>query len=102
MAKGMNKDGILKLMSEIDKKEKGSVYSLGSKSDALKIPRWSTGLVDLDNIIGGGIPKGRVIEIFGAESAGKTTLGYQLCAQHNVLDGLHYHVSFVLHSPLFQ
>ena len=31
MAKGMNKDGILKLMSEIDKKEKGSVYSLGSK-----------------------------------------------------------------------
>ena len=84
MAKGMNKDGILKLMSEIDKKEKGSVYSLGSKSDALKIPRWSTGLVDLDNIIGGGIPKGRVIEIFGAESAGKTTLGYQLCAQHDM------------------
>lgn len=84
MAKGMNKDGILKLMSEIDKKEKGSVYSLGSKSDALKIPRWSTGLVDLDNIIGGGVPKGRVIEIFGAESAGKTTLGYQLCAQHDM------------------
>lgn len=84
MAKGMNKDGIMKLMSEIDKKEKGSVYSLGSKSDALKIPRWSTGLVDLDNIIGGGVPKGRVIEIFGAESAGKTTLGYQLCAQHDM------------------
>lgn len=84
MSKGMNKDGILKLMSEIDKKEKGSVYSLGSKSDALKIPRWSTGLVDLDNIIGGGVPKGRVIEIFGAESAGKTTLGYQLCAQHDM------------------
>mgnify|MGYP003057149016 CR=1 FL=1 len=69
----MNKDGILKLCAEIDKKEKGSVYSLGSKSDALKIPRWSTGLVDLDNIIGGGVPKGRVIEIFGAESAGKTS-----------------------------
>lgn len=84
MSRGMNKDGILKLMSEIDKKEKGSVYSLGSKSDALKIPRWSTGLVDLDNIIGGGVPKGRVIEIFGAESAGKTTLGYQLCAQHDM------------------
>jgi len=81
MAKGMNKDGILKLMSEIDKKEKGSVYSLGSKSDALKIPRWSTGLVDLDNIIGGGVPKGRVIEIFGAESAGKTTLIKKLIAE---------------------
>lgn len=84
MSKGMNKEGILKLMSEIDKKEKGSVYSLGSKSDALKIPRWSTGLVDLDNIIGGGIPKGRTIEIFGAESAGKTTLAYQMCAQHEL------------------
>lgn len=81
---GMNKEAILKLCAEIDKKEKGSVYSLGSKSKNLNIPRWSTGLVDLDNIIGGGIPKGRTIEIFGAESAGKTTLAYQLCAQHEM------------------
>lgn len=82
--KGFNKEGILRLCNEIDKKEKGSVYSLGSKSDALKIPRWSTGLIDLDSIIGGGVPKGRTIEIFGAESAGKTTLAYQLCAQHEM------------------
>lgn len=82
--KGFDKEGILRLCNEIDKKEKGSVYSLGSKSDALKIPRWSTGLIDLDNIIGGGIPKGRTIEIFGAESAGKTTLTYQMCAQHEM------------------
>lgn len=84
MAKATNKDGILKLIAEIDKKEKGSVYSLGKKTADLDIPRWSTGLVDLDNIIGGGMPKGRIIEIFGAESAGKTTLGYQLCAQHEL------------------
>jgi recombination protein RecA len=84
MAKGTNKEGILKLIAEIDKKENGSVYSLGKKTADLDIPRWSTGLVDLDNIIGGGIPKGRIIEIFGAESAGKTTLGYQLCAQHEL------------------
>ena len=82
--KGFNKEGILRLCNEIDKKEKGSVYSLGSKSDALKIPRWSTGLIDLDNIIGGGVPKGRTIEIFGAESAGKTTLAYHMCAQHEM------------------
>lgn len=80
----LNKEGILRLCNEIDKKEKGSVYSLGSKSDALKIPRWSTGLTDLDNIIGGGVPCGRTIEIFGAESAGKTTLAYQMCAQHEM------------------
>ena len=66
MKKGLNKEGILRLCNEIDKKEQGSVYSLGSKTDALKIARWSTGLIDLDNIIGGGVPKGRVIEIFGA------------------------------------
>ena len=38
----------------------------------------------MDNIIGGGVPKGRTIEIFGAESAGKTTLAYQMCAQHEL------------------
>lgn len=80
----MNKEAILKLCNEINKKEEGSVYSLGAKSDVLNIARWSTGLVDLDNIIGGGVPKGRTIEIFGAESAGKTTLAYQMCAQHEL------------------
>lgn len=66
------------------KKEQGSVYSLGSKSEILDIPRWSTGLADLDNIIGGCMPCGRTVEIFGAESAGKTTLAYQMCAQHEM------------------
>lgn len=84
MKKSMNKEAILKLCNEINKKEEGSVYSLGAKSDVLNIARWSTGLVDLDNIIGGGVPKGRTIEIFGAESAGKTTLAYQMCAQHEL------------------
>lgn len=83
--KGMNKDAILKLSQEINKKEgNGSIYSLGNKDGVLKIPRWSTGLADLDNIIGGGMPKGRTIEIFGAESSGKTTLAYQLCSQHEM------------------
>lgn len=85
MAKGINKAGIIKLCNEIAKKEgEGTVYSLGSKNGVLRIPRWSTGLPDLDAIIGGGIPKGRTIEIFGAESAGKTTLAYQFCAQHEM------------------
>ena len=59
----------------------GTVYTIGSKRSALKIERWSTGVEDFDNIIGGGIPRGRIIEIFGPESAGKTTLAYHLMAQ---------------------
>ena len=83
--KQMNREAIMKLCSEISKKEgDGSVYSLGSKNGVLKIPRWGTGLTELDNIIGGGMPKGRTIEIFGGESAGKTSLAYHLCSQHEI------------------
>lgn len=78
-----NVEAIMRLCADISKKEgEGSVYSLGSKNGVLKIPRWSTGIIDLDNIIGGGMPEGRTIEIFGAESSGKTTLAYQMCARH--------------------
>lgn len=78
-----NKAEIIKLCNEINKKEgKGSVYTIGSDNANLKINRWSTGIEDLDAIIGGGIPEGRVIEIYGPESSGKTTLAYHLCGLH--------------------
>lgn len=80
-----NKEEIIKLCNEINKKEgKGSVYTIGSESANLKINRWSTGIEDLDAIIGGGMPEGRVVEIFGPESSGKTTLLYHLCGLHNL------------------
>lgn len=80
-----NKKAIINLCNQINKKEgEGSIYSIGSKHANLKINRWSTGIEDLDNIIGGGVPEGRVIEIFGPESSGKTTLLYHLCAMHNL------------------
>lgn len=80
-----NKEAIMKLCNDINKKEGlGSVYSLGSKYANLKIARWSTGIEDLDEIIGGGMPEGRVIEIFGPESSGKTTLLYHLCGLHEL------------------
>ena len=76
----MNKEAILKLSNEINKKEgEGMLYSLGSKNANLVIPRWSTGIPDLDAVIGGGMPEGRVIEIYGPESAGKTSLAYHMC-----------------------
>lgn len=80
-----NKEAIIKLCNSINKKEgEGSIYSIGSKHANLKINRWSTGIEDLDAIIGGGMPEGRVVEIFGPESSGKTTLLYHLCGVHNL------------------
>lgn len=80
-----NIQAIMKLAKEIEKKEgEGSIFSLGSEKANLKIKRWSTGIEDLDNIIGGGMPEGRIIEIFGVESSGKTTLGYHLCSMHDI------------------
>lgn len=80
-----NKKMIIALCNSINKKEgEGSIYSIGSKNANLKINRWSTGIEDLDAIIGGGIPEGRIVEIFGAESSGKTTLLYHLCGLHEL------------------
>lgn len=80
-----NKDGIIKLCNAINKKEgEGSIYTIGSKHSNLKINRFSTGIEDLDKIIGGGIPEGRVVEIFGPEGSGKTTLLYHLCGLQDI------------------
>lgn len=80
-----NKAAIISLCNDINKKEgEGAIYTIGSKNANLKINRWSTGIEDLDNIIGGGMPEGRVVEIFGPESSGKTTLLYHLCGLHDL------------------
>ena len=80
-----NKQEIIRLCNDINKKEgQGTVYSIGSEHANLKINRWSTGIEDLDAIIGGGMPEGRVIEIFGPEGSGKTTLLYHLCGLHQL------------------
>lgn len=81
----VNKTAIIELCNKINKKEgEGSIYTIGSKNANLKISRWSTGIEDLDAIIGGGMPEGRVVEIFGPESSGKTTLLYHLCSLHQM------------------
>lgn len=80
-----NKSAIMKLCSEINKKEgQGTIYTIDSEKSNLKINRWSTGIEDFDAIIGGGMPEGRVVEIFGPESSGKTTLLYHLCSMHDL------------------
>lgn len=80
-----DKDKIIQLCNDINKKEgKGSVYTIGSSGENLQMKRWSTGIEDLDAIIGGGMPEGRIVEIFGPESSGKTTLLYHLCSLHEL------------------
>lgn len=60
---------------------KGSIMKLGSKP-VLDIPAISTGSLALDKALGiGGIPRGRVTEIFGPESSGKTTLALHVVAE---------------------
>ena len=75
---------IQKLCKEIERKSgKGSIFTVG-KSSSLDIPRWPTGIESLDKIIGGGMPKGRIVEIFGPESSGKTSLAYWLMSLHKL------------------
>src|SRR6188474_2545117 len=68
---------------------KGSIMRLGAKDVVTQIPAISTGAVSLDYALGiGGVPRGRVIEIFGPESSGKTTLALQVIAQAQKLGGM--------------
>jgi recombination protein RecA len=60
---------------------KGTILRLGSKA-VLPVAVISTGSISLDNALGvGGMPRGRVVEIFGPESSGKTTLALQVIAE---------------------
>jgi recombination protein RecA len=68
---------------------KGSIMRLGGKDAVAAIPAISTGSVSLDYALGiGGVPRGRVIEVFGPESSGKTTLTLQIIAEAQKLGGM--------------
>lgn len=73
---------ILAALAQMDKQfGKGSVLMLGSRS-ALPVEVISTGSVAVDNALGaGGFPRGRVVEVFGPESSGKTTLALHVIAE---------------------
>jgi recombination protein RecA len=68
---------------------KGSIMRLGQKDGIQPMPFISTGSISLDWALGiGGIPRGRVVEIFGPESSGKTTLTLQTIAQAQKAGGV--------------
>ena len=67
---------------------KGAIMRLGSK-EHIDVPSISTGSIGLDVAIGvGGVPRGRVIEIYGPESSGKTTLAMHIVANAQKTGGL--------------
>jgi recombination protein RecA len=76
------RQAILSTLCRLDKQfGKGSVLVLGSRS-VVPVSVISSGSISLDNALGtGGFPRGRVVEIFGPESSGKTTIALQVIAQ---------------------
>src|SRR6266704_6538345 len=67
---------------------KGTILRLGSKA-VLPVSVISTGSISLDNALGvGGFPRGRVTEIFGPESSGKTTIALQVIAEAQKAGGM--------------
>ena len=68
---------------------KGSIMRLGQKGAILPVAAISTGSISIDYALGiGGVPRGRVVEIFGPESSGKTTLALQVIAEVHRLGGM--------------
>ena len=77
-------------MSQIERQfGKGAIMRLGSDGTVADIPVISSGSLSLDVALGlGGVPRGRVVEIFGPESSGKTTLALQVVAEAQKGGGL--------------
>ena len=70
-------------LSQIEKQfGKGAVMKLGQKDAAVKVPVIPTGSIAFDLSLGiGGFPRGRVVEVFGPEATGKTTLAVHVIAE---------------------
>jgi recombination protein RecA len=77
-------------MGQIEKQfGKGSIVRLGSKEAVVQVSTISTGSISLDFALGvGGFPRGRIIEIFGPESSGKTTVALQVVAEAQKVGGM--------------
>ncbi len=77
-------------LSQIEKQHgKGAIMRLGSEEQKLDVRTISTGSISLDSALGvGGLPKGRIVEIYGPESSGKTTLALHAIANAQKAGGI--------------
>ena len=89
--KNMDKDKALDTaLAQIERSfGKGSIMKLGQDNPVMDIEAVSTGSIGLDVALGiGGLPKGRIIEVYGPESSGKTTLALHVIAQEQKNSGI--------------
>lgn len=85
------RDELLKSTTDQIQKKfgKGSIMKLGEGGADLNVGSIPTGALPLDVALGiGGVPKGRIIEVYGPESSGKTTLALQILAECQAQDGV--------------
>src|SRR5688572_7519213 len=85
-----SKDRIREVLEEVTKTFGAkTIFSMGPDERGEKVPSIKTGFTLLDEALGvGGIPKGRITEIFGPEASGKTTLGLKAIAAVQREDGV--------------
>ncbi|MEM8625700.1 MAG: ATPase domain-containing protein, partial [Pseudomonadota bacterium] len=89
--RGMDKQKALEsALAQIERSfGKGSIMKLGQQGSTMDIEATSTGSLGLDIALGiGGLPKGRIIEIYGPESSGKTTLALHTVAEEQKKGGI--------------
>ncbi len=88
---GEERDKVLQeTTDEIEKKfGKGAIMKFGDGGPDMEVEAIPTGAIALDAALGiGGVPRGRIIEIYGPESSGKTTLSLQILAEAQALGGI--------------
>ena len=86
-----DKEQLLKITTDQIQQKfgKGSIMKLGEDSEKLTVDAIPTGALALDYALGvGGVPRGRIVEVYGPESSGKTTLALQILAEAQALGGI--------------
>ena len=87
---GVEKEKALEIaLSQIEKQfGKGAIMKLGDAGAKISVSVIPTGCIELDYALGvGGVPRGRIIEVFGPESSGKTTIALHIIAQSQKMGG---------------
>ena len=88
---GDERDEVIKTTTEeiVKKYGAGAIMKLGDEDGTLEVEAIPTGCVALDWALGiGGVPRGRIVEIFGPESSGKTTLSLEILAEAQAMGGV--------------